>query len=472
MPSMRPATKEEMHDRKHDQAELQSKKREFSISPEQLLERIRVLNPDASEASEDITDGLPGWQSLNRFLIEDYPNIPDVVIGLVRVKEKVILGAPPKGKKSFGAIDLTVSVTHGLKWLGKYQCTEGPVLYINLEGTERGTQSRFRDTYRAKGVVGLNKSAIWNLRGKGFEETDDEGNTKKHTLDIEKLADAIISRTIPGRFCLIVIDPIYKVFGDRNENAAGDIATFMSRVDRIAEHTGAAIFMTHHFAKGNAGKKVMIDKTAGSNVFSRDPDVIINLSPKMIGKRFTYNHFDVEVIAKDRSDEDSKDFCLSFCYPLLEVDEFSVSNGGNSQVAMKPNEVAELVQGDKPVHIDEIVRGAKLNKKVVQNAIAEAVKLGLITEAVIRDGGRQRRTGYCTDPQIEDIEEMVLDSIPAEGIAVKPLRGTLWDNYCFYGPEVDKAVEDLKFQKAIERKKGKEFRGIRIFKVSKVVLAA
>lgn len=473
MPSMKAATFAEINTVSRPAVNVDvDKKREFQYSPDEFLQYVRNLGMIDNE-DPDIDDGLPGWTYLNAFMLESMPEIPDVVIGLVRVKEKVILSAPPKGKKSFAAIDLTVSVTHGLKWFGKYECTTGNVLYINLEGTERGTQSRFRDVYRAKGIVGANRSAIWNLRGQGFIEIDDNEKPVKKILDIEKLANAIISRTTPGQFCLVVIDPIYKVFGKRNENHAGEIAEFMSHVDRIAEHTGAAVFMAHHFAKGDAGKKVTRDKSSGSNVFTRDPDVVMNFSPKKMGKKWDYNHFDVEVVAKDRSEDG--DYCLVFDYPLLEVDEYSESNGGNSQVAIIPSAIAELVRGSNPTHITDITKIAKKKNlggaQSVKTAVKAALDLGSIVERVIRDKGKQLRMGYCTEEEA-DIADVVLSLIPVEGISETALAKLAWDQWSFYKKEVTEAVEQLGSDGAIEKRQHPNFKGIFLFRAEKVKLAA
>jgi len=88
----------------------------------------------------------------------------------------------------------------------------------------------------------------------------------------------IISRAQNGGYALIILDPVYKCMGHRDENAAGDIGSLLNEVERLAVQTGAAVVFGAHFSKGSQAGKESIDRVSGSGVFARDPDSILTLT--------------------------------------------------------------------------------------------------------------------------------------------------------------------------------------------------
>ena len=106
---------------------------------------------------------------------------------------------------------------------------------------------------------------IWNLRG--------------HATDFSALIPKILGRIRDTGYSLILIDPIYKGLGARNENDAGDIASLLNEVEQLAAKSGAAAVFGAHFSKGNQAGKESIDRIGGSGVFARDPDVILTMTP-------------------------------------------------------------------------------------------------------------------------------------------------------------------------------------------------
>lgn len=94
---------------------------------------------------------------------------------------------------------------------------------------------------------------------------------------MSELAPIIINRMRDNGYLAVMIDPLYKVMeGDENSN--GDVARMVSSFDRIAEETGAAVIYAHHFAKGSAANKSIIDRAAGAGTFARDPDAILTMT--------------------------------------------------------------------------------------------------------------------------------------------------------------------------------------------------
>jgi len=137
---------------------------------------------------------------------------------------------------------------------------------------------------------------IWNLRG--------------HSSDIAKLGPKIIRELSKREYGLVVFDPVYKMYGDKDENKAGDMARVMNEMDKIATQANVGVVFGHHFTKGNSANKSSIDKMSGSGVFARDPDAIFILTP-----HDTEGVFTVDVTLRDFKQVEP--FCVKWEYPRM-----------------------------------------------------------------------------------------------------------------------------------------------------------
>ncbi len=218
---------------------------------------------------ESINDDLPDLENLADFFQNPPELAPPLIDGILRQGHKMLLGGPSKAGKSFGLIELCVAIAEGTKWLG-FQCTQGNILYVNLELDRASCFHRFKDVYETLGIEpkNLNRIDIWNLRGK--------------SVPMDKLAPMLIRRALKGNFIAVVIDPIYKVItGD--ENSADQMAHFCNQFDKVCTEIGCAVIYCHHHSKGSQGGKKSMDRVSGSGVFARDPDALLDLTQLEIG---------------------------------------------------------------------------------------------------------------------------------------------------------------------------------------------
>ena len=79
----------------------------------------------------------------------------------------MLIAGPSKAGKSFLQIEMCIAIAEGRKWLS-WQCSQGRVMYVNLELDRASCLHRFRDVYQAMGIhpEHLDNIDIWNLRGK------------------------------------------------------------------------------------------------------------------------------------------------------------------------------------------------------------------------------------------------------------------------------------------------------------------
>lgn len=212
---------------------------------------------------ESVNDDLPDPESMAD-VWDNLPELaPPLIDGVLRQGHKMLIAGPSKAGKSYALIELCCAIAEGKKWL-EWNCTQGEVMYVNLELDRASCLHRFKDVYTALGIApdNLSNIDIWNLRGR--------------SVPMDKLAPKLIRRASKKNYIAIIIDPIYKVItGD--ENSADQMAHFCNQFDKVCTELGCAVIYCHHHSKGAQGGKRSMDRASGSGVFARDPDALIDL---------------------------------------------------------------------------------------------------------------------------------------------------------------------------------------------------
>lgn len=214
---------------------------------------------------EASTDDLPDTENL----ADDWGDLPpladSLIDGVLRQGHKMLLAGPSKAGKSFALIELCICIAEGKPWLERFGCTQGKVLYINLELDRPSCLHRFKDVYAALGYApdNVGRIDVWNLRGA--------------SVPMDKLAPRLIRRAAKKGYIAVVLDPIYKVItGD--ENSADQMAKFCNQFDLVCRELGCAVIYCHHHSKGAQGGKRSMDRASGSGVFARDPDAMLDMT--------------------------------------------------------------------------------------------------------------------------------------------------------------------------------------------------
>jgi Replicative DNA helicase len=278
---------------------------------------------------------LPELRDASMFLGENLPPAPpELVKGVVNQGNKIVVGGTSKGRKTMTLIDLAVSVATGTPWWG-FETAQGPVCYINFEIQESFMWKRINDVCTAKDVtLPRDQLMVWNLRGHG------EG--------IENLFADLMAVLRYRKFVLIIIDPIYKALGDRDENKAGDVASMLNQLEKIAVKTGAAVAFGAHYSKGNQALKEPIDRIGGSGVFARDPDSILTMTAHEEPEAFT-------IEATLRNFAPIEPFVVRWEWPLFrradELDPHALKQPRGPKEKHSPDLLLDqlsVVQGAKP----------------------------------------------------------------------------------------------------------------------------
>ena len=319
-----------------------------------------------------IDDDLPEVDNLwNMFEAPD--ETPDEVIASILYEGgKLMITGDSKSGKTCLSQNLAVCIASGHPWLGKYQCKKGRVLYINLEIRKEMLKNRFKALFKELEIditeENVGNIRPWNLRGKA--------------LPLNELAPKVIRRVrAEGPFVAIVLDPVYKV-QQGDENSAEAISKFCNALDKIAEETGAAIIYDHHHPKGDAGGKKAIDRGAGSGVFARDADALIdisNLDPgndasDLVGELMQNGEKPMELsfVLRDFKDQPSQK--IWFKYPLHYIDSANLlencyvegsweANAGKNSNRISNDEKRRIVEDAfLACHVDGRARTSEMAK--------------------------------------------------------------------------------------------------------------
>ena len=212
---------------------------------------------------EAVNDDLPDLETVAS-VWDNIPELaPPLIDGILRQGHKMLFVGASKAGKSFLEIELCIAIAEGRSWLSR-MCTQGRVLYINLELDRASCLHRFKDVYQALGVPpeNLQNIDVWNLRGR--------------SVPMDKLVPKLIRRAAKQNYIAIILDPIYKVItGD--ENSADQMAHFCNQFDRICTELNCSVIYCHHHSKGVQVGKRSMDRASGSGVFARDPDALLDM---------------------------------------------------------------------------------------------------------------------------------------------------------------------------------------------------
>jgi len=305
-------------------------------------------HPDAADAIiqsarnflDDLTgeksdNGLPDLIDASEFLAAPIDPPPELIAGILHVGSKLVLGGGSKSCKTWTLLDLGISVATGADWIGR-PTVQGKVLFVNFEIQPHAWQRRIAAVAKSKGV-GIESGAIqlWNLRG--------------HAADFKTLIPKIIERARRENFALIILDPIYKLYGNTDENSAGNVALLLNSLETLATETGAAIAFGAHFAKGNASTKEAIDRISGSGVFARDPDSLL-----IFTKHEDEDAFVVEPILRNFAPV--APFGVRWEFPLMhpddELDPAKLKNVGGRKPDHEPADLLKVLPADGLANVE------------------------------------------------------------------------------------------------------------------------
>ncbi len=349
----------------------------------------RGINGDLCEILprwQEIMDGapasassLPAIQDAASMIEIEVTTPPEVIEGLLHLGSKLVLGGGSKSFKTWSLLDMGVSVAAGVPWWD-FETMQGRVLFCNFEIAPTFFASRIREVCRSKGVkLKPGQLDVLNLRG--------------FAADGDMILPQITRRMAANKYALVVLDPLYKLLGSRDENASKDMAGLMNAVERLAVKTGAAVVFGSHFAKGNASGKESMDRISGSGVFARDPDSILTMTRHEEEDAFT-----VEMTLRNHPPQEA--FVVRRSHPLM-VRDGALDPAKLKQVGGRKQEVSAddvlAVLGDDSQTFSEWCKAAEeqliISRDTFKRRLRDLTKTGKVRQSAVENGRYVRALG-------------------------------------------------------------------------------
>jgi hypothetical protein len=216
--------------------------------------------PDAEEQEDGVI--VPDVVSLGGLMMEHTSQPEPIIHGVLGIGDKMIVSAPSKAGKTWLMLCLAYAVENGSDWMG-HKTEKSRVLFVNFELSPEWV------THRARLVYGKSEG----------DRHPDVLNLKNISLPWEALISHVKEHIKASgvTYGLIILDPIYKMLGDADENSNGEIADLLNSLGRMCIELDVGAVFSHHHSKGNKANVDAMDRMAGAGVWARDPDAIIDL---------------------------------------------------------------------------------------------------------------------------------------------------------------------------------------------------
>jgi AAA domain len=226
-------------------------------------EQAREVLSIVAEDGEDVSDGLPDFEDLSDTFNEKIEEPKPILKDLVRVGQVFMLSGGSKTFKTMTIAELALAVSQGSKFLA-WEAIANKVLIVDTELEKFDFRKRLKNIAGQKGIE-IDRDEIKHLRLRGKVPTIDE------------LVQRLISRVKGENFGFIIIDSLYSLLGDRDENSNGEMKDVGNLLHRLALETGCAVLVTMHHGKGDQSNRRALDRIVGGGALGRICDGALDI---------------------------------------------------------------------------------------------------------------------------------------------------------------------------------------------------
>jgi len=269
-------------------------------SPEQIADELKFITDQIQTAATSAPVKLPEPR-----LFQDIEGDPSVrqetmIDGLLKAASSVMVSASSKAGKTWSLLDLAYAFANGTEWLGR-KCKKVRTLFVNFELQEDTLRERINLMNLGFGVSPM----LWTLRGYDVDWASISLYIEDYNKDNPD--DPIMA---------VVLDPIYMMLGDANENDNSEVAAMLRQVGRLMMKTGGCLAYSHHHSKGSKNAQAMMDRNSGAGAWARHADAIIDFLPHELE-----DHYIVECEVRAFKKPETKVFWKNHSFRFEETDE-------------------------------------------------------------------------------------------------------------------------------------------------------
>jgi hypothetical protein len=213
-----------------------------------------------STAEEDEEEKLP-WVRYASFMALELPEPKWLIEDIWTANSHGIIGGDPKTSKTGLAMAMCMSVASGKPLFNRYRVhTPGPVLAVQEENAPWMMQDRMRKLARYYGLIGDDEfteaRAPRGSLGKWAVELDFPDDIPLRLLNNwgldlseEDHRDALEAAIAEFRPVLLVLDPLYLLFGGIDTDKAYQLYPYLKWLVGLRNEYGCAVALIHHFSK-------------------------------------------------------------------------------------------------------------------------------------------------------------------------------------------------------------------------------
>jgi phage/plasmid primase-like uncharacterized protein/DNA-binding MarR family transcriptional regulator len=341
------------------------------------LDAVRLAITDSTRGSGDWSLLLVDAAEAISKKIEDPVQI---VEGLITECCKCVIGGGSKTYKTWMTMNLAVALTtRSGRFLGR-ACLPRRTLYVNLELRESTFNRRLQHITKAIGC---------KLEPGVLKELHLRGHLTQTT--VKQAIDRIIAAATSFEAAVVILDPIYKLNLEGDENSSRDQTLLFNQLDRITTEAGCSLILNDHFSKGNQSEKDPLDAIRGSSAKGGDVDAAI-----VLRAHETKGSFRVDVIHRELPPVEP--FVITWNFPLFESDTSLSAEDMKRAKGGKPSDfnyaaaMTSLCIHGKPVNLTEWANIAGVDRKTLSRHTPEMRSNGWIETVGDGSSARQQPT--------------------------------------------------------------------------------
>ena len=227
----------------------------------------------------------------------DFPPVVQIVEGILPENSKLSIVSSAKCFKSWTTIYMSLAISHGIEFLGRATLRRR-VLYVNLELKKETFGRRLQAIAKS---LGIKIEREWfchqPLRG------------KLAGLTVSEIVDRIIVAT-HLKADIVVVDPLFKLNVEGEENSSRDQTVFCNELDRLTTEAKCTAIFNDHSGKGNQSEKDPLDVIRGSSAKAGDLDAAM-----VLRKHEVEGCFRVDMVHRELAPVEP--FVIGWDYPLM-----------------------------------------------------------------------------------------------------------------------------------------------------------
>lgn len=183
-----------------------------------------------------------------------------LVDGLLHRAGTMLVASSSKASKTWFMMQGAIAIANGRKWMGKWNCEQGRVLYVDMELRPEGFVERMGLIHDALGLPQDYASIDYMAGAKGAQAMH-----------------AILDEVKGKDYAAVLIDPVYRLL-DGQENDPVVLTEFAWRVEDICSE-GPAVILCHHASTkaGSQGRKAVADRSSGHGILGRFVDAVVDI---------------------------------------------------------------------------------------------------------------------------------------------------------------------------------------------------